>query len=94
MTPCSMAACRSTWSEPMPAVIASFRFASLGDPLGGQVRRPERLGDDDVGVDELALEHRVGAVLVRGHDQRVTLALEVVPQAELAGDAAEQFVPA
>ena len=63
----------------------------LGDPLGGQVGRPERLRDDDVGVGQLALEDRVGAVLVRGHDQRVTLALEVLPQAELAGDAAEQL---
>lgn len=26
VTPCAMAASRSTWSEPMPAVIASFRF--------------------------------------------------------------------
>ena len=24
-----MAACRSTWSEPMPAVIASFSFGAL-----------------------------------------------------------------
>ncbi len=29
VTPPSIAACRSTWSEPMPAVIASFRFGAL-----------------------------------------------------------------
>ena len=27
--PLSIAACRSTWSEPMPAVIASLRFGAL-----------------------------------------------------------------
>ena len=27
--PRSIAACRSTWSEPMPAVIAIFRFFAL-----------------------------------------------------------------
>ena len=27
--PASIAACRSTWSEPIPAVIASFRFGAL-----------------------------------------------------------------
>ena len=27
--PRSIAACRSTWSEPMPAVIASFRLGAL-----------------------------------------------------------------
>ena len=28
----------------------------LGDPFGGQVGRPERLGNDDIGVDQLTLE--------------------------------------
>ena len=27
--PRSIAACRSTWSEPIPAVIASFRFGAF-----------------------------------------------------------------
>jgi hypothetical protein len=27
--PCRIAASRSTWSEPIPAVIASFSFAAL-----------------------------------------------------------------
>ena len=31
----------------------------LGDPLGGQVGGPEGLRDHDLGVGELALEHRV-----------------------------------
>ena len=67
-----------------------LQVRGAGDPLGGEVGRPERLRDDDVGVGELALEDRAGAVLVRGHDQRVTLAFEVVPQPQLTGDAAEQ----
>ncbi len=29
VTPLSIAACRSTWSEPMPAVIASFRLGAF-----------------------------------------------------------------
>ena len=43
----------------------------LGDALGGQVRRPERLRDDDVGVGQLALEVRVGTVLVGRDGQLV-----------------------
>ena len=37
----------------------------LGDPFGGQIGRPEWLRDDDIGIDQLALEVGVGAVLVR-----------------------------
>ena len=40
------------------------QLRGLGDPLRGQVPRPERLRDDDVGVRQLPLEHRVGAILV------------------------------
>ena len=63
----------------------------LGDPLGGQVGRPERLGDDDIGVGQLSLEDRVGPLLVGGHHQRVAVCFEEPAQAELAGDAAEQL---
>ena len=63
----------------------------LGDPLGGQVGGPERLRDDDVGLGQLALEDRVRPVLVGGHRQRVAAGLEELPQAKLAGDAAEQL---
>ena len=63
----------------------------LGDPLGRQVGGPERLGDDDVGVGQLALEVRVRPVLVGGDDQRVARLLEESAQAELAGHAAEQL---
>ena len=67
------------------------QVASLGYPLCGQIRRPERLGDDDVRVHEFALELGVGAVLVGCDDEGVSLALEVLPQAEFAGDTAEQL---
>ena len=43
------------------------------DPLGGHVSGPERLRDDDVGVDELAVERRIRAVLVGGHDQAMAV---------------------
>ena len=89
--PLSIAACRSMWSEPMPAVMASFSFLALAIRSFGQVGRPERLRDHDLGVGQLALEHGVRAVLVGGHDQRVALALEELAQAQLAGDAAEQL---
>ena len=48
-----------------------LEIGGLGDALGGQVGRPERLGDDDVGVGQLLLEDRVGALLVGRDDQRV-----------------------
>ena len=51
-----------------------LQLRRLGDPLGGQVRGPERLRDDDVGVGQLALEDRVGPVLVGGDDQLVAAA--------------------
>ena len=63
----------------------------LGDPLRGQVRGPERLRDDDLGVGQLALERGVGPVLVGRDDQLVAPAFEKLPQPELAGDAAEQL---
>ena len=63
----------------------------LGDPLGGQVGGPEGLGDDHLGVGQVALELRVGAVLVGGDDQLVAGGLQVGAQAELTGDAAEQL---
>jgi hypothetical protein len=63
----------------------------LGDPLAGQIGRPERLGDDHVGVGQLALEAGIRAVLVRGDHQLMSLDLQPGAQAERAGDAAEQL---
>ena len=57
------------WSEPIPAVTISFSFGALANALVGHVRRPERLGDDDIGVVQLAVEHRVGTLLVGGDDR-------------------------
>ena len=68
-----------------------LQLRRLGDPLGGQVGGPERLGDHDIGVGELALEDRVRAVLVGGDDQLVPGSLEELAQPQLAGDAAEQL---
>ena len=63
----------------------------LGEALGGHVRRPEGLADDDVGGGQLALEVGVRAVLVGGDGQLVAALLEELAQAELAGDAAQQL---
>ena len=71
-----------------------LQLRRLGDPLGRQVGGPERLRDDDLGVGQLALEDRVRAVLVGGHDQLVAAPLEELAQPELAGDAAEQLARA
>ena len=68
-----------------------LQLRRLGDPLGGQVGGPERLGDDDLGLGQLALEDRVRPVLVGGDDQPVPAPLEELAQAELARDAAEQL---
>ena len=68
-----------------------LQIPRLGDPLGSEVGGPEGLGDHDVGVDELALEHRVGTVLVGGDDEAVPFPFEVRPQAQLARDATEQL---
>ena len=75
----------------MPAVIASFSFWRLGDPLPREIGGPEGLRDDDVGVEEFTFEHRIGAVLVRGHDKAVPAALEEFAEAQLARDGAEEF---
>ncbi len=67
-----------------------LEFLGLGDPLGGQIGRPEWLRDHDFRIGKLALEHRVGAVLVRRHDQGMAEGLDVFSQAQFARDAAEQ----
>src|SRR5436190_19235052 len=89
--PRSIAAARSTWSEPIPAVIARPQLRRLGDALGRQVGGPERLGDDDLGVPELSLEDRVRTVFVRSHDEGVAAVLEERSQAELPGNAAQKL---
>ena len=63
----------------------------LLDPLLGHVSGPERLRDHDLGVGKLLVEHRILAVLARGHDQGVAGLLQEFAQAQLAGDAAEQL---
>ena len=56
--PFSIAAWRSVWSEPMPAVMIELQLLRLVDALRGHVGRPERLRDDDLGVGQLLLEAR------------------------------------
>jgi hypothetical protein len=46
----------------------------------------ERLGDDHVRVDQLAVEHRVVAILVGSDHEGVTGAFQEPAQSELAGD--------
>ena len=53
------------------------------DPLGRQVGRPERLGDDDLSVRKLSFEDGVRPVLVRRNDEGVAALLEERPQPEL-----------
>ena len=62
----------------------------LRDPLGRQVGRPERLGDDDRSLRQLSLEDRVRPVLVRSDNKRVAALLEERPQPELPGNAAQK----
>ena len=76
---------------PDPGGHGELEVRCLGDPLRGQVGRPERLRDDDLGVRELALEGGVGPVLVGRDDQLVATALDEAPEPELARDAAEQL---
>lgn len=78
------------WVPLMEAAPGSTLRVRRGDALRGEVGRPERLGDDHVGIHELALQHAVGAVLVGGDHQRVAVLFQVGPQAQGAGDAAEQ----
>jgi hypothetical protein len=68
-----------------------LRFLRFGEPLGGHVGRPEGLRDDDVRIDQLALELAVRTVLVGRDDIVVTAGLEELAQAELARNAAEQL---
>ena len=56
----------------------------LADPLGGQIGRPERLRDHDVGVGQLTLEDAVRTVLVGRNDHRVSLLLQEGAQAKLS----------
>src|SRR5713226_2375407 len=68
-----------------------FQLRRLRDPLGRQVRGPKRLRYDDVGVNQLAFEHGVGAVLVRGNDQRMTLLFQESAQAKLSRNATQEL---
>ncbi len=62
-----------------------------GDALGRQIGRPEGLGDHDLGIMELAVEDRVPAFLVGGHDQRVAALLKEAAQPQGARHAAQQL---
>ena len=53
-----------------------------GDPVGGEIGRPEGLRDDDVEIGQLALEYGIGPVLVGGDDELVPLGLEPGAKAE------------
>ena len=55
---------------------AGLELGGLGEEGGGEVTRVEGGGDEDVGVDDLALESAVGTLLVRGDNNSVSLRLE------------------
>src|SRR5262249_28547317 len=63
----------------------------LVEALLGHIGRPEGLGDDDLGIGQLLLEHRVRAFLVRGHYEAVACLLQKLAQAELPGYAAQKL---
>ena len=71
-----------------------LQLLGLRDALRCHIGGPERLRDHDLGVGQLLVEHRIRAVLVGGHDQRVTRLLQEFAKTEFAGDAAEQLHPA
>ena len=68
-----------------------LELLGLGEPLLGEISRPERLRDHDLGVGQLLLERRIGTVLVGGHHQGMARVLEEFAKTELAGDAAKQL---
>ena len=68
-----------------------LQLGRLGDAFRRHVGRPEGLRNDDLGVGQFLVELSVGAVLVGGDDQLVAGRLQKFPQAQLAGDAAQQF---
>ena len=68
-----------------------LQVSRLADPLRRQVRRPEGLGDDHVGVRQLALELGIRPILVGSHQQGVTALLQEPAQPELAGHATQQL---
>ena len=86
-----MAACRSTWSEPMPAVTIELQLRRLGDPLGRQVGGPERLGDDDLGVGQLACRTRSPAPSLSEVTTRVWPRPPGTCAGRLARDAAQKL---
>ena len=68
-----------------------LELGRLCDPFRGQVGGPEGLRDHDLGLRKLAIQHRVGALLVGGDDQVVPTSLDELAQPELAGHAAQQL---
>src|SRR3546814_18558665 len=52
-----------------------LELGRLGDALGRQIGGPEGLRDYYLSVGQLLLQHRNGAVLARGDDQRMALRL-------------------
>jgi hypothetical protein len=72
-------------------VIASLSFGAFAIRSAVRYAGQKRLRDDDVGVHQLAFEHGVGAVLVRGDDQRMTLPFQESAQAELSRNAAQEL---
>ena len=70
----------STWSDPMPAVMASFESAP-GDAFLGQVGRPERL-EITTSASGNSGRNGVRSLLVRRDHQGVPGGFEVVSKAE------------
>lgn len=79
---------------PLLALLTPFVSGGLLHVRAGASRvgcgRDSRSGDDDLGVDELLVEGRVLALLVRSGDQRVALVLEPLAQTKLVLSGAKQ----
>src|SRR5215211_4519329 len=79
----------TTCSEPIPAVTASLSLGAFA--IRSAFSGPEGVRDHDLGLRKLAIQHRVGPLLVGGDDQIVPASLDELAQRELARHAAQQL---
>jgi hypothetical protein len=67
-----------------------FQLFRLGNALRREIGRPEGLGNDNICVDEFALEHAVRPILVGRHNEGVTLSFQKFPETEFTRHATEE----
>ena len=67
-----------------------LQLLGLREALRRHVGGPERLGDHDFGIGQLPVENAVGTVFAGGDDILMAMGLEILAQAQFAGNAAQQ----